>query len=226
LQFTIGSGRIVTEGVGGCKQPATLFWSFEASKVYTNHVVIDAGWGSSHKEKELGMAELTEQELDILIRDRAIRLLVLGSGKRIWEASPSPLHQMIIDEIRAAIRPNSLTEGDIRQCGCHHLSDVYIRLPDSSLVRPDIAIFCSPIPRQRQALTVVPPAVIEVISPNYETKDLEDLPPTYLANGILDVVVVDPDQRKVIHFRATETTNHQMPVTIDFQCGCRCTIDV
>jgi hypothetical protein len=49
------------------------------------------------------MTGLTEQNLDRLLRDRAVRLLVLGSGKRIWEASSSPLHQMIIDDIRAAL---------------------------------------------------------------------------------------------------------------------------
>jgi Uma2 family endonuclease len=172
------------------------------------------------------MTSFTEQELDELIRDRAIRLLVLAGGKRIWEASPSPLHQIIIDEIRTTIRPNSHNAGDVDVCGCYHLSDVYIRLPDQSLVRPDISIFCSRPPRQRKALTIVPPAVIEIISPNYETKDLEDLPPAYLANGVLDVVVVDADERQVIHFRSESTINHQMPVTINLQCGCLCTIDV
>lgn len=122
---------------------------------------------------------LTEQDLDSLIRDRAIRLLVLSSGKRIWEASPSPLHQMIVDEIRATIQPAGAETAGGVDCAGRHLADVYIRLPDGSLVRPDISIFCSRPPRQRQALTLVPPAVIEVVSPNYETKDLEDLPPIY-----------------------------------------------
>lgn len=34
--------------------------------------------------------ELTEHDLDDLVADRAICLLILGNGKRIWEASPSP----------------------------------------------------------------------------------------------------------------------------------------
>jgi hypothetical protein len=55
------------------------------------------------KQKDSLMADLTEQDLDLLVRDRAIRLLVLSNGKRIWEASPSPLHQMVIDEIRTSI---------------------------------------------------------------------------------------------------------------------------
>jgi Uma2 family endonuclease len=79
-------------------------------------------------------------------------------------------------------------------CACEHIADAYIRLPDSSLVRPDIAIFCAPIPRQREAYAAVPAAVIEIVSPNYEAKDYEELPPVYLANGVRDVVVVDPEQ--------------------------------
>ncbi len=166
--------------------------------------------------------QVTETELDELVYRRAIRLLVLGNGKHIWEASPSPLHQMLIDEIRATIQP--VASGDMARsgCGCFHLADVYIRLPDTSLVRPDIAIFCERPPRQRQALRVVPAAVIEVISPTYEVKDLEDLPPVYLSNGIRDVLVVDSDQQRVTHFQHAGTTVYSTPHTARFACGCEC----
>jgi Uma2 family endonuclease len=167
---------------------------------------------------------LTEQDLDILIADRAIRLLALGNGRRIWEASPSPYHQMLIDDIRASIRPLIPADEQPPPCGCHHISDVYIRLPDSSLVRPDIAVFCTPPPRQRNALRIVPAAVIEVISPNYEAKDTEDLPPVYLANGVLDVIVVDSEQHRVLRFDADGQTTADAPVTLALRCGCRVTI--
>lgn len=123
------------------------------------------------------MAALTEHDLDQLIYDRSVRLLMLRGGRTLWEAAPSPLHQMVIDEIRTSIRPTA-QRSDASGCGCYHLSDVYIRLPDESLVRPDIAIFGEQPPRQRQALTLVPAAIIEIISPHYETKDLEELPPS------------------------------------------------
>lgn len=168
--------------------------------------------------------QLTEQTLDDLIADRAIRLLVLANGKRLWEASPSPLHQMVIDDIRATIRPVGSEPATPAPCGCHHIADVYVRLPDTSLVRPDIAIFCAPPPRQRQALHVVPAAVIEIISPNYEAKDTEDLPPVYLANGVQDVLVVDPEQQTVLHFTAAGQTPYVVPLTLRLRCGCRVTI--
>lgn len=163
---------------------------------------------------------ITETDLDELIRDRRVRLLSLSSGKRIWEASPSPLHQMLIDDIRAAIRPRA-REGLVDDCGCHHLADVYIRLPDTSLVRPDIAIFCEQPPRQREALRIVPQAVIEVVSPGYETKDYEDLPPIYLAAGVQDVVIVDVDREQVTYMHGKAVETHATPHTLDLRCGCR-----
>jgi hypothetical protein len=168
--------------------------------------------------------QLSEHDLDALIADRAVRLLLLSNGKRIWEASPSPLHQMLVDDIRATIRPLAAEDGTSGACGCHHIADVYIRLPDTSLVRPDISIFCAPPPRQRQALRLVPAAVIEVISPNYEAKDTDDLPPVYLANGVQDVVVVDPEQAQVIHFTADGQTTYPLPLPLALRCGCRVTI--
>src|SRR5690349_2420914 len=169
---------------------------------------------------------LTEADLDALIADRAIRLLALGNGKCIWEAAPSPLHQILIDDIRATIRTVVPADGAPSPCGCHHVSDVYLRLPDTSLVRPDISIFCTPPPRQRQALRLVPVAVIEVVSPQYEAKDTEDLPPVYLANGVQDVVVVDPDQERVLIFSTDGQATHAPPITLDLRCGCRVTIAV
>ncbi|NJP05079.1 MAG: Uma2 family endonuclease [Chloroflexaceae bacterium] len=169
------------------------------------------------------MAALTEHDLDQLIYDRSVRLLMLRGGRTLWEAAPSPLHQMVIDEIRTSIRPTA-QRSDASGCGCYHLSDVYIRLPDESLVRPDIAIFGEQPPRQRQALTLVPAAIIEIISPHYETKDLEELPPVYLANGIADILVIDADQRQATHFRSSGTTRFPIPATIDFECGCCCTV--
>jgi hypothetical protein len=170
------------------------------------------------------MTGLTPQDVDTLIRDRAVRLLVLSNGRHIWEASPSPLHQMLVDETRAAIQPTaSQHRGDTHAgCGCYHLADVYIRLPDDSLVRPDISIFCEQPPRQRHALTLVPVAVIEVISPQYEAKDLQELPPIYLANGIADVLVLDADQQQVTHFHRGGTLHYPLPATVDLPCGCRC----
>ena len=142
---------------------------------------------------------VTDRDPDQLIAERQIRLMLLGPQQRpIWEASPSPLHQIFVRDIEASIRASAESHDG---CACEHIADAYIRLPDSSLVRPDIAIFYAPIPRQREAYRAVPAAVIEIVSPDYEAKDYEELPPVYLANGVRDVVIVDPEQSVFTHYR-------------------------
>jgi hypothetical protein len=51
-------------------------------------------------------------------------------------------------------------------------------------------------------------------------------PQFYLAQDVLDVVIVDPRSGVVNHFRTTGLSTHYAPVTLDFLCGCRCTIPV
>jgi Uma2 family endonuclease len=162
---------------------------------------------------------VTDRDLDQLIAERQVRLMLLGPQQRpIWEASPSPLHQIFVRDIEASIRASAESRDD---CACEHIADAYIRLPDSSLVRPDIAIFCAPIPRQREAYAAVPAAVIEIVSPNYEVKDYEELPPVYLANGVRDVVVVDPEQSVFTHYRPGHTRSiQQLPHQLHLECGC------
>src|SRR5215213_6827840 len=162
---------------------------------------------------------VTDKELDQLIAARQVRLMLIGPQQRpIWEASPSPLHQIFVRDIEASIHTSADSDDG---CACEHIADAYIRLPDGSLVRPDIAIFCAPIPRQREAYAAVPAVVIEIVSPNYEAKDYEELPPVYLGNGVRDVVVVDPEQSVLTHYRLRHTRSIQrLPHHLQLECGC------
>jgi Uma2 family endonuclease len=159
-------------------------------------------------------------DLEQLVRDDAVRLEITG-GVPTWEAFPGSRHQRIIDRIRASIQPTSTDEGS---CSCDHLSDVLIRFKDDSFKRPDIAIFRTAPPDQDDALTVIPQGVIEIISPGYEYKDLSLNPQFYLAQDVFDVVIVDPRSGVVNHFRTTGVSTYHAPVTLDFLCGCRCTV--
>lgn len=153
--------------------------------------------------------------------DNGLVKLEITGGVPTWEASPGSRHQRIIDHIRVSIKP--LLENDTG-CACAHLSDVSLRFPDGSYKRPDIAIFCTEPPDQDEALTMVPEAVIEIISPGYEYKDLELNPRFYLSQNVRDVVIVDPRSGSVTHYEATEVHTYQAPVTINLQCGCQCTV--
>ena len=160
------------------------------------------------------------QEMEQLLRAGAIRLEITA-GVPTWEASPGFRHQRIIDTIRATIAPRPPV-GD--SCACVHATDVLIRFPDRSLKRPDIAIFCVEPPDQNEALTLVPAAVIEIISQGYEYKDVTLNPPFYLSQGVQDVVIVDPDAQRVTHYTRTTVTHHYAPVALELVCGCSCSI--
>lgn len=160
------------------------------------------------------------QEIEQLLRAGAIRLEITA-GVPTWEVSSGFRHQRIIDHIRATIGPRP-GAGD--GCACVHATNVLIRFPDRSLKRPDITIFCEEPPDQNEALTLVPAAVIEIISQGYEYKDVTLNPPFYLSQGVQDVVIVDPDAQRVTHYTHTGVAHHYTPVTLTFACGCACTI--
>jgi len=163
---------------------------------------------------------LTDTELEKLLSAGAIKLEITG-GIPTWEVSPSIRHQRVIARIQASIE--SLSDSE-QGCECAHYSDVYIRFSDGSIKRPDIAIFCQEPPDQDEALTIIPGAVVEVISPGYEYKDVSLNPQFYLAQDVEDLVVVDPRSGIVTHYRTTGVTIHHAPVTIELLCGCECTV--
>jgi Uma2 family endonuclease len=153
--------------------------------------------------------------------EAGIRLEIVG-GLPIWEPSPNYKHQKAVDRIRATIVPTSEATG--RGCACVHVADVYVRFADGSIKRPDISLFCREPEEEEEAITLIPEAVIEVISKGYEAKDLEIGPYFYLAQGVKDVVVFDPYTLVVLHVRKDGTSRQVSPVTINFECGCRCTV--
>lgn len=149
--------------------------------------------------------------------------LELTAGWPTWEFAPSVRHQRLIDRIRASIKPAPKT-GSHSGGGCVHLADVYIQFADGSLKRPDIALFCQPPPEVDTALTLVPEAVIEIISRGSEDKDLTLNPPFYLAQGVKDVLVVDPYTTEAWHFRRDGKTRGALPYKATLKCGCRCVL--
>ena len=167
---------------------------------------------------------MTTSELQRLVQQAdqiGIRLEIIG-GARVWEASPAARHQEASFRIQSSIKPIAL--GTAKECGCFHLADVLIRFPDDSLKRPDIAIFCRRPNEQDEAITLVPEAVVEIISKGSEAKDLELAPYFYLAQGVKDVVIYDPFTLFVLHARRDGRKNFTSPVTIQFECGCQCEV--
>lgn len=147
-----------------------------------------------------------------------IRLEIVN-GLPIWEAQPVYRHQKHIERIAQGI---AKTDDAQPGCECTHAMDIYIQFPNG-LKRPDISIFCREPSEEEQdsVLTMIPEAVIEVVSKGYEAKDLEIGPPFYLSQGVKDVVVFDPLTLLVLHVRKDRTTRQVSPVVIELECGCR-----
>lgn len=151
--------------------------------------------------------------------------LEIVAGLPIWEPQPVYRHQKAIDTIRASIgNTPDRTGSSGNRCACVHVTDVYVSFPDGSLKRPDIAVFCREPDEQEEAITLVPEAVIEVISKGYEAKDLDIGPPFYLSQGVKDVVVFNPYTLVVLHVRRDKVVRHISPVKIELICGCCCTV--
>ncbi len=142
-----------------------------------------------------------------------VRLEIVG-GVPTWEVSPGIRHQEVVDRIRASI--HATTEG----CSCLHYADIYVRFADGSLKRPDISVFCKRPLEQDEAVTMIPEAVIEIVSAGYEAKDLEFGPQFYLAQGVKDVIVFDPRTLVVLHVRKDGAKRLISPVNIALECGC------
>ncbi len=151
-----------------------------------------------------------------------IRLEIVA-GLPIWEPQPVLKHQRAVDRIRASIEPLP-SQSDQSGCGCVHVADVYVAFADGSLKRPDISIFCREPDEEEEAVTLLPEAVIEIISKGYEAKDMEIGPQFYLAQGIKDVIVFNPYTLLVLHVRRDQVSRQLSPVTIGLECGCRCVV--
>ena len=152
-------------------------------------------------------------------RDVGVKLEV-HQGLPIWEMMPSPRHTIQTERVARSLR-RSTAGGD---CVCHGLQDMAIRFPDGSLRRPDIAVYCQLPEETQEAATRLPEAVIEVVSPGSEIKDLQLSPPFYLLHGVRDVVVFDPLTGSVAHFRRDGRVDHASPVGIALECGCAVTV--
>jgi len=153
-----------------------------------------------------------------------IRLEMVG-GLPIWEPHPVYKHQKAVDRIRSTItRQLMASDESTGDCHCIHAADVYISFPDGSLKRPDISIFGKEPEEEEEAITLVPEAVIEVVSKGFEAKDLDIGPKFYLSQGVKDIVVFNPYTMAVLHVRKAGSAQHRSPIDLELTCGCHCRV--
>ena len=143
-------------------------------------------------------------------------VLEMVLGQPFWEFQPNFDHQRRIGRAFKSIRPDPASDSG---CGCVEAMDVGVVFPDGSIRRPDLAIFCKE-PELRELITLVPEAVVEVVSQRSREKDLKISPPWYLDMGVKDVLVVDPFTEDVHHFREGGRARFKSGRTVALECGC------
>lgn len=148
-----------------------------------------------------------------------LRLEMTDTGI-VWEAMPGLRHQELAIAIYGAIEPGSGGE----DCDCYRALDVYVRFPSGVVKRPDVSIFCRRPAEDEGFVHVVPEAVVEITSPDSESKDLVAGPPLYLANGVKDVIVLHRSRGEVHHWTIAGSRRLVSPVTIHLACGCQVTV--
>lgn len=155
--------------------------------------------------------------------DAAGLRLELVRGIPTWEALPVYRHQRAVRRIDQSIRP--LASDGSNACECIVVQDLSIRFPDGSHKRPDISIFCREPDELDSEVTLLPEAVIEVLSEEYEAKDLLIGVPFYQQTGIRDIVVLDPRTGAVRHWQQGQPERaYASPVLLAFLCGCEATV--
>ena len=154
------------------------------------------------------------------LADQAGIKIEFVNGLSIWEASPVYRHQRKSLEIQVSLLTNAKASG----CGCISVNDLTILFADGSIKRPDISIFCREPEEQDTACTLIPEAVIEILSKGYEKKDTEVSLPFYLSQGIADIVIFNPVTNMVSHYHGGRMDEFTSPVELTFECGCRATV--
>lgn len=151
-----------------------------------------------------------------------IRLEIVN-GVGLWHFQPAQRHYRATARIERSVRPDPAA-GETG-CGCVVLADVLVRFPDGSLLRPDVAIYCREPDEEDTAVTLIPEAVVEVVSRGSEHKDFEIGPPFYLSQGVKDVIVFDPFSLRSTHYRRDRGPERFAERTeIRLECGCLVTV--
>ncbi len=169
---------------------------------------------------KLGMDEA--QFAELLAKGDEIGLkFELTDGGITWETYPGVAHQEIVFGIQTSVNHGT---DPVKRCDCYQGADVHVVLPDGTVKRPDISIWCKKPSELESFVHEIPEVVIEVVCPGYEDKDLVHGPPVYLRNGVRDVVVFDR-QRGEVHLWTSEGKKVvASPAAIELQCGCRITV--
>lgn len=141
-----------------------------------------------------------------------IRLEIMD-GLRLWHAPVEAMHSVALGRVR---------DGLVVPAGWLALTGVHIAFPGGGLKCPDLAVWCREPDEEDEAVTLIPEAVIEIVSRGSERKDLELNPEFYLRHGVKEYLVFDPFTNVVLYHTPNSGPRRlDAPVGIALARGCR-----
>ena len=142
-------------------------------------------------------------------------------GLGAWAFSGSPLQAMTAKRVAQSLRADPASEDGV--CGFVY-GGMAVRFLDGSILQPDLAVYAREPEATRLPARLLPEAVVEIVSPSSELKDLQYSPSFYLSQGVKDVIVYTPETEVFEHFRRDGRTMHRSPTDVSLKCGCLVTV--
>ncbi|MBO5145513.1 MAG: Uma2 family endonuclease [Lachnospiraceae bacterium] len=129
----------------------------------------------------------------------------LISGKIVYMAAPSTLHQTISGELYFAIIGYIKSKGGKCRVFTAPFS-VQLRKEENTIIEPDISVICDPDKLNERGCLGAPDWVIEIVSSSSIKHDYITKLGLYANSGVREYWIVDP-QNKSIHVYSMEQGN-------------------
>ncbi len=127
-------------------------------------------------------------------------------------SSPTNIHQLIASEIREQLRSYIRKKGG----NCIPImapADVQLDCDDRTMVQPDVFVVCDKDKIIKRCTYGVPDFIVEILSPSTRKKDVKIKLRKYIAAGVREYWIVDPDQKSVVVY---DFEHDELPVIYGF----------
>ncbi len=142
--------------------------------------------------------------------------------------APYPKHQKVVFKISKELDANLECNEEVCEV---YISPVDWKIDDTTVVQPDIALFCEET--EKQFFSKTPPLVVEVLSKATALKDVTTKKTLYERTGVLYYVIVEPHTEIADIYRLTEGKylhlgkyTKEDTVTFDLPDACQTAIDL
>ena len=142
--------------------------------------------------------------------------------------APYPVHQKVVFRISKELDANLECSDELCEV---YISPVDWKVNDSTVVQPDVVLFCEKTDKQYFSKT--PPLVVEVLSKATALKDVTSKFDLYEREGVLYYVIVEPNTELTDIYKLIDGTyqhvkklNKTESYTFELNDGCETAVDL